>query len=96
MTILFLVTTVLFNWIFSSVGYSQNNWDYLHQDEWDQTWSEGMQSPININSPYSNKVSVTWDDMAFDYWEVDNSYFVHTGNNLMLYGDFGKLKYNGK
>ena len=96
MTMLFLVTVVLFLWKFMIEGGATENWDYMHQEEWSKSCSEGMQSPININSPYSKKLTLTWEDLTFDYCEVDNSYFVHTGNNLKLLGNFGKIKYNNK
>ena len=79
-----------------SLAIGDNEWTYDKQNNWKYTWRDGMQSPININSPYNKKVNITLDDLSFEYWEVDNTYFKHTGNNLKLFGDFGKLKFNGK
>ena len=78
------------------LAVSDNEWNYDKQNDWKGTWRDGMQSPINIASPYTKKVNITWNDLLFEYCEVDNTYFSHTGNNLKLYGDFGKLKFNGK
>lgn len=52
-----------------------------------------MQSPININSPYSKKVKVSNEDLIFEYQEIDDSYATHTGNNLKMYGNFGSVRF---
>ena len=80
----------------STLGQSvpDEDWDYVNQT-WGWQCSDPMQAPINLNSPYTSQVNISEDDLTFDYNEVDDAYISHTGNNLILTGDFGSVRFMG-